>query len=106
MVFSVWIAHIQLVSDNGPDFTSKEFEEFTKQNGIKHIRSSAYHPSSNGGAERFVQTAKKGLKAVGINRGDSELKLRNFLLGYRSTPTTTTGQTPRNCFLVDAYVHV
>jgi transposase InsO family protein len=26
----------QIVSDNGPQFTSGEFENFTKQNGIKH----------------------------------------------------------------------
>jgi hypothetical protein len=29
----------QIVSDNGPQFTSGEFENFTKQNGIKHTTS-------------------------------------------------------------------
>ena len=81
------------------DLTSYEFRDFMQMNGIKHIRSSAYHPSTNGGAERFVQTVKKGLKALKIEKGDAELKLRNYLLGYRSTPSTTTGFTPSELFL-------
>ena len=54
----------QLVSDNGPQFTSEEFASFMKRNGIKHIRSAPYHPSTNGTAERFVQTFKKAMKAL------------------------------------------
>ena len=37
-----------LVTDNGTQFTSSEFSQFTKANGIKHIMSSLYHPSTNG----------------------------------------------------------
>jgi hypothetical protein len=36
---------------------------------------------------------------VGIEKGDAERKLQEFLMGYRSTPTTTTGQTPSELFL-------
>ena len=55
----------QLVSNNGPQFTSEEFQIFVKQNGVKHIRCAPYHPSSNGAAERFVQTFKQVMKAQG-----------------------------------------
>ena len=53
----------QLVFDNGPQFVSDEFVQFTKKNGIKHICCAPYHPSSNGAAERFVQTFKQAMKA-------------------------------------------
>ncbi len=48
----------QLVSDNRPQLVSEEFEVFMKANGIQHIQSAPYHPSTNGLAERFVQTMK------------------------------------------------
>ena len=54
---------VQLVSDNRPQFTSREFSQFLKGNSIKHILSTPYHPASNGLAERFVQTLKHAMKA-------------------------------------------
>ena len=51
-----------LVTDNGPQFTSVQFAQFTKNNGIKHVTSSPYHPSTNGLAERTVQTFKEGMR--------------------------------------------
>jgi len=33
------------------ELTVEEFETFIKNNGVKHIRSAPYHPSSNGEAE-------------------------------------------------------
>ena len=43
-----------VVTDNGSNFVSEEFEAFLKQNGIRHIKTAPYHPSSNGLAERAV----------------------------------------------------
>ena len=53
----------QLVTDNGSQFTSREFMKFMTNNGIKHIKTSPYHPSSNGAVERLVQSFKKAMKA-------------------------------------------
>ena len=81
-----------IVSDNGPAFASTEFEYFLKQNGIKHIKSAPYHPSSNGLAERAVQTVKNGLMK---QTGDViHIKLQRFLFSYRITPHSTTGLSP------------
>ena len=81
-----------VVSDNGTVFTSAEFKEFMSNNGIRHVTSSPYHPSSNGLAERYVQTFKNAMKKVTTD--DLQQQLSIFLLRYRSSPHTTTGTSP------------
>ena len=91
----------QIVSDNGPAFIGEEFQEFLRSNGIQHVRSSPYHPQTNGETERFVQTFKKALK-VGVKRStDAELdqRLQQFLLKYRVTPHATTARSPAEMFV-------
>ena len=46
------------MTDNGPCFSSREYHDFLNNNCVVHIRSAPYHPSSNGMAERAVQTVK------------------------------------------------
>lgn len=41
-----WGVPKQIVSDNGPPFTSKEFATFLSADGVEHIFSAPYHPSS------------------------------------------------------------
>ena len=84
----------QICSDNGPQFTSEEFKAFLKSNGVKHYTSAPYHPSTNGLAERFVQTLKKGLKAMKDDPAKIQHKVDRLLLAYRNAPHTTTGQPP------------
>ena len=62
-LFSSYSLPEQIVSDNGPQFALEEFANFAKANGIKHIKSAPYHPSTNGAVERLVQTFKKTMKA-------------------------------------------
>ncbi len=46
--------NVQIVSDNGAQFTSQEFSDFVQANGIKHIRSAPYYPCTNGWADRTI----------------------------------------------------
>ena len=81
-----------IVTDNGSSFTSEEFKQFVHRNGIKHVTSAPYHPSTNGQAERAVQTLKQGIKRT---PGDSiQERLSKFLFDYRITPHATTGIPP------------
>ena len=80
-----------LVTDNGTAFTSTEFQDFLKANGIRHVRSAPYHPASNGQAERVVQIFKESMKK---NNNSIDTHLACFLFRYRNTPHTTTGRTP------------
>ena len=89
----------QVVLDNGPQFSSKDFAVFMKENGVKHIKSAPYHPFSNGAAERFVQTFKSAMKAGSHENRTLPHCLENFLLTYRTSPHATTNQPPCILFL-------
>ena len=87
-----------LVSDNGTAFTSAEFQEFIRLNGICYITSVPYHPASNGLAERAVQTLKQGLRKSSTV-DDMETRVSRFLFRYRTTPHSTTGVSPAELLL-------
>ena len=73
-------------SDNGPQFSSQEFAKFADKYQFQHTTSSPHFPSSNGQAERAVQTVKNLLK----NSNDPFLAL----LSYRATPLPWCGRSP------------
>lgn len=62
----------ELVSDNGPQLVSHEFTQFLERNGIKHTTVPAYHPASNGAAERSVQILERALMK-NVLEADGEL---------------------------------
>ena len=92
----------QIVSDNGTPFTSREFGEFCNQHGIRRIRSTSYHPATNGEAERFVQVFIRAIRAnsdqtsyntspTSASKFDTESEVHRFLQRYRTVPHSTTG---------------
>ena len=74
-----------VVSDNGTQFTSAEFSQFMMKNGIRHIKTAPYHPSSNGLAERAVKTFKEGMKKCRSESESIECCLARILFQYRIT---------------------
>ena len=82
-----------VVSDNGPQFTLTNFENFTRNYGFEHRTLSLYNSKSNGKAESAVKTANALLRK---NReGDKFLALLN----HRNTPSQATGTNPTQRFL-------
>ena len=72
----------RLKTDNGTQFTSEQFQNFSKNWPFTHVTSSPNHQSSNGLSEIYVKHAKRTLrKAKDANR-DPYLPL----LEYRNTP--------------------
>ncbi|KAK3918320.1 Retrovirus-related Pol polyprotein from transposon 412 [Frankliniella fusca] len=60
-VFSVYGAPISILTDQGRAFESELFREIMDLYHIKKLRTSSYHPSANGKAERWIRTLKKSI---------------------------------------------
>lgn len=76
-----------ILSDQGTQYTSSEFKNYVKANGIKQILCSAYSPTSNSMAERINQTiifVLKHFKERGIQRPTKLAERRLRLVHHRS----------------------
>ena len=87
-----------LVSDNGPQFKSVEFEQFCVNNGILHTTSAIYKPATNGQAERVVQILKAAIKRAKLMCKNADEVITDSLQRYRVTPHGTTGEAPSMLF--------
>lgn len=64
-LFATYGTPVTIVSENGTQFTATEFKDFLQTNGVKYHKLTApYHPSTNGQAERYLQTVKDALKVM------------------------------------------
>ncbi len=49
----------RIISDNGPQFVSRDFKDFIRISGMTHVKTSPYYPQSNGKIERWHQSLKR-----------------------------------------------
>jgi putative transposase len=52
-------ARPRIISDNGPQFIARDFQEFIRIAGMTHVRTSPYYPQSNGKIERWHKSLKR-----------------------------------------------
>ena len=72
----------KLVTDNGSQYKSAAFQEFSRNYGFTHVTSSPMYSQSNGFSERTVQTVKDLLHKCKESGQDPHLAM----LCLRSTP--------------------
>ena len=84
-----------VVSDNGPQFGSKEFTVFAKTWRFAHVILSPHYSRSNGKAENAVKTVKR-LFSKCRESGKSEYLA---LLDWRNTPSEGLGTSPAQRFM-------
>jgi transposase InsO family protein len=99
MLFAAYGLCHGIVSDNGPRLVSSAFKQFLKNNRIKQTLP-AYHPVSNGAAERSVQILKRALIKKRLRTTDNLLSFSSIAEPmFRRTPHRVTCQTPAELFL-------
>ena len=86
----------RILTDQGRNFESEQFPNFCKLFRICKIRTTAYHPQSNGICERFNQTLKHSL-AKSLSKPQQvswDLYLNFAVFSYNLSIHSSTGFTP------------
>ena len=85
----------EILSDNGPAFTSNVMDQVMCTLGIKHTFSTPYHPQTNGLCERVNATIKANLRKAAFGSIENWDRLLPItLFNIRSSPQETTKYTP------------
>ena len=87
---------VEILTDNGGEFISKEFKALCEAKHIKQVFSAPYHPQTNGVLERFhkyLNTVVRLTKNFSLE-GEWWPSVRSALETYRRMPHTSTGETP------------
>lgn len=79
-----------VVTDNGPQFSSQEFRQFSHDWEFVHVSSSPHHHKANGKVASGVKIAKSLIKKALKDNKDPWLAL----LDQRNTPTESLGTSP------------
>ena len=93
-IFATYGTSVQLETDNGPPFSSKEFSDFAAEEGFMHHRVTPLHPRANGEAESFMKLVNKTEQRAHAQRTFIRNAMQDMLTGYRLTPYPATGITP------------
>ena len=89
-IFATHGAPAEMITDNGSNYVSREFQEFAREWEFLHVLSSPHHKKSNGRAEVAVKVMKKLLK----KSKKAKVDIYKSLLEWRNTVTPGTNSSP------------
>uniref|UniRef100_A0A9J7ZFV4 Gypsy retrotransposon integrase-like protein 1 n=1 Tax=Cyprinus carpio carpio TaxID=630221 RepID=A0A9J7ZFV4_CYPCA len=85
----------QILTDQGTPFISRMMADVCKLLKVQQLRTTVYHPQTDGLIERFNQTLKQMLRRVAAeDKRDWDQMLPYVLFGIREIPQASTGFTP------------
>ena len=86
-VFAIHRVPVTLVSDNGPNYASAEFYQFTQAWDFQHLMTSPHYPKSNGKAESAVKIMEFIITKANKDGAD----VWKAILEWRNSPTPSQG---------------
>lgn len=89
-IFALHGIPVMLISDNGPNYASGKFTDFTHDWDIQHVSSSPHHPKANGKAESAIKIMNSIISKAN-KQGTDILK---SILEWRNSPTPSQGSSP------------
>jgi len=85
----------RILSDQGPQFMSNFFIAVMKMLGIETVRTTAYHPQTNGQVARYNRTMATQLRQIDADDPSRwEESLPVITMAYKSQPHRSTGIAP------------
>ena len=85
----------EILTDQGSCFMSRVLKDLLSLLQIRHLRTSVYHPQTDGLVERFNQTLKRMLKKVmEVDGKNWDQLLPHVLFAIREVPQASTGFSP------------
>ena len=84
----------EILTDQGSNFMSSLMTEVFRMLGIHHIKTSPYHPQTDGMVEKFNGTLKNMIKKTTDDPKDWDKLLPYLLFAYREAPHATVGFSP------------
>jgi putative transposase len=79
-------ARPRIISDNGPQFLARDFREFIRIAGMRHVRTSPYYPQSNGKLERWHKSLKSECIRPGtpLSQQDADRLIQRYVNHYNN----------------------
>ena len=90
---------LKILSDNGPEFIGEPFKDMLRSTGIRKVNITPYMSSSNGLAERTIQTISEMLRTISTNGLPWDENLDSVLWAYNATKHSRTGLSPKEYLL-------
>ena len=84
----------KLLTDQGQQFIGKLNKQLCQRLQIQKLRTSAYHPQTNGCLERWHGTLVPMIKKSIVNKFDWDKQVKLALCAYRCAPHSNTGFSP------------
>ncbi|KAH9272836.1 hypothetical protein BASA83_004722 [Batrachochytrium salamandrivorans] len=88
-------APFEIISDRGKSFLAEGISEFERENSIRHLATTPYHPQTNGMVERMHAMLGHGLTTLVADKRDRwDEYLPQVLLAIRTRTHAVTGYSP------------